>query len=213
MKKQLESVRKQLIQQIEKTFPEDKIEFARNQVLSMSDEQLIDFLQKNRLLKAPEEIPSTTIQTRECVFCSIIRNEIDSYKIDENKDNIAILEINPVSKGHVLIIPKKHLESSGKLPQNTFSLAKKIAKKIKSKLKPKEVQINASNLFGHEIINVLPIYKNENLGSPRYQEKKEVLEKLKKKLEKKPSKKKSKKKVQKKLGKIKETIRVPRRIP
>ncbi len=213
-KKQLESVRKQILEQIEITFPADKKEFAKNQVLSMDDNQLIDFLQKNRLLKVPEEIPSQTIQTRECVFCSIIRNDISSYKIDENKDNIAVLEINPLSKGHVIIIPKKHLESSGKLPQNTFSLGKKIAKKIKSKLKPKEVQIHSSNVFGHEIVNILPIYKEETLNSPRYQEKEEVLKKLKKKLEKKVSKKKVvKKKIQKSPGKKEETIRVPRRIP
>ena len=219
-KKELEKVRKQLIQQIEQTFPADKKEFAKSQVLSMNDEQLIDFLQKNRLLKVPDQasIPQQTMQSRQCVFCSIVRNEIDSYKIDENKDNIAVLEINPVSKGHVLVIPKQHIESSGKLPQNSFSLAKKITKKLKSKLKkpkPKEVQINASNIFGHEVVNVFPIYKDETLKSQRYQENKKVLEKLKKKLEKKTTKKKKpkKKKIQKKPGNTKETIRVPRRIP
>lgn len=210
---QLESVRKQILEQIEATFPVDKKEFAKNQVLSMNNEQLIDFLQKNRLLKVPEEIPSQTTQTRECVFCSIIRNEISSYKIDENKGNIAVLEINPVSKGHILVIPKEHLKSSGKLPQNTFSLAKKLAKKIKSKLKPKEVQIHSSNLFGHEIINVLPIYNEETLNSPRYQEKKEILEELKNKFEKKASKKRIIKKTHKKSNKKEEKIRVPRRIP
>jgi len=210
-KKQLEEVKNQLIQQIETTFPADKKEFAKHEIMGMNDAQLIDFLQKNRLLKIPEEIPAQQMQTRECVFCSIIRNEIDSYKIDENKDNIAILEINPISKGHVLIIPKEHIKTSGKLPQNSFSLAKKIAKKIKTKLKPKEVQIHSSNMFGHEIINVLPVYKEEHLGSPRYQEKKENLEKLKKKLEKKPSKK--KKKVVKKKIQEKEKIRIPKRIP
>lgn len=211
-KQQLEQVRKQLLEQINLTFPADKKEFAKQEVLNMNDEQLIDFLQKNRLLKVPDEIPPQTIQTRECVFCSIIRNDIPSYKIDENKGNIAVLEINPISKGHVLIIPKEHLESSGKLPSNTFSLAKKIAKKIKSKLKPKDIQIHSSNLFGHEVVNVLPIYKEENMNSSRYQEDKKILDKLKQKLEKK-SKKIVKKKVQKKLEKKEEKIRVPRRIP
>lgn len=212
-KEQLESVRKQLIHQIEQTFPADKKEFAKNQVLIMDDSQLIDFLQKNRLLKVPDGDSSEPMQARECIFCSIVRNDISSYKIDENKDNIAVLEINPISKGHVIIIPKKHIESSGKLNQNSFSLAKKIAKKIKSKLKPKDVQILSSNMFGHEIINVLPVYKEEHLGSPRNQEKKENLEKLKNRLEKKSGKKKIIKKVQKEPEKTNERILIPKRIP
>ncbi len=217
-KKELEQVRKQLLKQVDLTFPNDKKEFAKKQIINMNDSQLIDFLQKNRLLKVPEQSsapPEQQMQAKQCVFCSIVRNEIDSYKIDENKDNIAVLEINPVSKGHVLIIPKQHIESSGKLPQSTFSLAKKIAKKIKSKLKPKEVQINASNLFGHEVVNVFPIYNNESLKSQRYQENKKVLEKLKKKLEKKATKKKPKKIIKKtqKPEKTKGKIRIPKRIP
>lgn len=216
-KEQLESVRKQLLNQIELTFPLDKKEFAKQEVMNMSDEQLIDFLQKNRMLKVPEEIPQQSIQTRECVFCSLIRNDIPSYKIDENKNNIAVLEINPVSNGHVIIIPKEHIESSGKIPQNSFSLAKKIAKKIKSKLKPKEVKIISSNMFGHELLNILPVYNEEHLGSPRISETKENLEKLKKKLEKKQKQKKVKKKPIKKSQntpeKPKESIRIPRRIP
>ncbi len=214
-KEQSDQIKKQIIDQIEKTFPPTQKEIAKKQILEMNDEQLIDFLRKNKMLKepvqeeTPQETPSEMHKEQQCIFCSIIEGKIPTYKIDDNKDSIATLEINPVSKGHVLVIPKKHIESSGKLPSTAFTLAKKIAKKIKSKLKPKDVQIHSSNVFGHEIINVLPIYENENMGSPRYQEDKEELEKLKKKLEKKPSKKKPKKKTQKK----EEKMLIPRRIP
>ncbi len=134
------------------------------------------------LEKILKEIKDEKIPKDECVFCSIASKKIPSKIIEENKYSLAILEINPISKGHTIILPKKHIKNAGELPAQSLSLAKKISKKIKSKLKPKEVIIYTQNLFGHEIINVLPIYKEETKDSPRKKidEKKaeEILEKL-----------------------------------
>ena len=152
---QIEQIKKQLIKQIEKSFPEDKKEFAKKQIENMNSEQLEEFLKKNQLIKT-EKGPQG------CVFCSIVSGEINSYKIDENKKALAVLEINPISKGHMIIIPKEHLSSADKIPQLVFSLAKDVAKRLKTKLKPKSTEISSSNLFGHEIINVIPLYGNEN---------------------------------------------------
>lgn len=44
----------------------------------------------------------------DCIFCKIINNEIPLYKIYEDDEILAFLDINPVSPGHTLIIPKKH---------------------------------------------------------------------------------------------------------
>ena len=200
---QIDQIKKQIIQQIESTFPEDKKQEAIQQIQSMDSEQLEEFLKQNNLVK--QEAP----QTQQCIFCSIVSGQAQSYKIDENKDSIAILELNPISKAHVLILPKQHLSSSEKLPKTIFTLAKKIAKKIKTKFKPKDVLISSSNLFGHEIVNVLPIYKDETLESQRHQAKPEDLEKLKKQLEKKTT----KTIKQSKPKKIKDELRLPRRIP
>ena len=212
---QIDQIKKQLIDQIEKTFPATQKEIAKKQIMEMNAEQLMDFLKKNKMIKepvqgeTPQGAPAEMPEGQQCIFCAIVEGKIPAYQIDDNKASIATLEINPISKGHTLVIPKKHIESSGKLPSTAFSLAKKIAKKIKSKLKPKDVQIQSANVFGHEILNVLPVYENENMGSPRYKESEEELEKLKKKLEKKVSKKKPKKKTQKK----EEKMLIPRRIP
>ncbi|MAG78797.1 hypothetical protein CMI40_00270, partial [Candidatus Pacearchaeota archaeon] len=84
----------------------------------------------------------------------------------------------PISYGHTIIIPKDHIPSSDKMPNEAQLLADEIFKKIKLKLKPKDVTISSSNLFGHEILNVLPIYKNENINSKKYQAKPEELQKL-----------------------------------
>lgn len=150
---QEEELKKQLINVIEKNYPEDKKKFAIEKILSMNAQELEEFLIKNNLIKKTGDL--------DCVFCAITQNIISSKKIDENKNAVAVLEINPVSKGHVLIIPKDHINSSKKIPKDVFSLEKSVSKRIKSKLKPKKVLKKASNAFGHEVINLIPVYKDE----------------------------------------------------
>jgi len=46
-----------------------------------------------------------------CIFCKIIEGEIPSHRIYEDEKVIAFLDANPVSKGHTLVVPKKHVEN------------------------------------------------------------------------------------------------------
>jgi len=210
---QIQNIKQQLLSQLEQSNIQNKEEIKQS-VISMNAEQLEAFLKQNKLIKgdsSEQNSKTVTASSQQCIFCSIVSGEAQSYKIDENKDSIAVLEINPISKAHSLIIPKEHISSSEKIPQSAFSLSKKIAKKIKTKLKSKDVLISSTNLFGHEIINVLPIYKNETLASPRQQITPEELLKLKKLLEKK-----QRHKIAKlpKIKKVKEEkLWLPKRIP
>jgi diadenosine tetraphosphate (Ap4A) HIT family hydrolase len=178
-KDQIEQIKKQIISQIESNFPEDKKDSAKKQIEAMDDTQLEEFLKQNNLVKTGQDSP------QQCIFCSIVFGDVQSHKIDENEKAIAILEINPISYGHTIIIPKDHIPSSDKMPNEAQLLADEISKKIKTELNPKDVIISSSNLFGHEIINVLPIYKDENINSKRYQAKPKELQELQKKLMKK----------------------------
>ena len=205
---QIENIKQQLISQLEQSNVQDK-EQIKESIKVMNSEQLEEFLVQNNLIK-DTQISQKLPQTQQCLFCSIVSGNTQSHKIEENKDSIAVLEINPVSKGHVIIIPKEHISSSEKIPQTVFSLAKKIAKKIKTKFKPKDVSISSSNLFGHEIINVLPVYGDENINSERKQTKKEELEKLQKLLE---NKQKPKTIRMPKIKKIEKKLWLPKRMP
>ncbi|MCR4324284.1 MAG: HIT domain-containing protein [Candidatus Curtissbacteria bacterium] len=49
--------------------------------------------------------------TKDCIFCKIVSGEIKSNLIAETKKAIAIHDINPVASTHILIIPKKHIDS------------------------------------------------------------------------------------------------------
>ncbi len=65
----------------------------------------------------------------DCIFCKIVKGEIPAYKVYEDADFCAFLDINPRSPGHTLVIPKKHyrwvwdVQNAGAY----FEVAKKIA--------------------------------------------------------------------------------------
>ena len=206
---QVEQIKHQIIQQIESNFPEDKKESAKQQISIMNSEQLEQFLEKNKLINTNQgqvvEAPGGE-QSQQCIFCSIISGDVQSYKIDENKNAIAILEINPISTGHILIVSKKHSQESS---EQTRELTKKISNLLKEKLKPKNILVSPSTLFGHEIINILPVYENETIKSERHKAAPEELESVLKKILEEP-----KKPIRKpRTKKIKEKLWLPKRIP
>ena len=75
----------------------------------------------------------------------ISQKKIKSAIIEENNENIAVLEINPISKGHTIIIPKKHLQLD-EIEQESVEFAEKISKQIKQKLSPKEIKISKKEI-------------------------------------------------------------------
>lgn len=71
----------------------------------------------------------------DCTFCKIVSGHVESYKIVESADALAFLDIYPVTKGHVLVIPKKHFKDLFEIPdedlKQTVVLAKKVAKRVR----------------------------------------------------------------------------------
>ena len=177
---QIKGIKEQLIAQIDSTFPDDKKASAISQIESMDAEQLEQFLIQNNLINADGSSEGTE---GKCIFCSLILGEIPSTKIGENEKAIAILELNPISKGHTIIIPKDHVEGKDNLVKEVFDLAKETAERIKKKFEAKDILIENGSMFGHEIINVLPVYDNETLQSPKKQSTPEELAKIKDELE------------------------------
>jgi len=58
---------------------------------------------------------------KDCIFCKIIRGEIPSSKVFENEKILAFLDINPVSKGHTLVIPKTHYAGFSEIPADLLT--------------------------------------------------------------------------------------------
>jgi histidine triad (HIT) family protein len=196
-----EQVKRQLLNNIESSFPKDKADILKRQIMSMDNEQL------ESLMKKPT--------SNECIFCSIAAGDIESFRIAENDSAVAVLEINPISKGHMIIIPKKH-ESVESLSPEIKNFAKELAQKIKDKLNSKDVEIAGLDIGGHGVINLIPIYSNENLKSKRYKADKKELEEVSNILkESKRPEKQEKPKVERvsRPKKISEKFWLPKRIP
>ena len=166
-------IKQKIISHIEKNFPEEQVEQAIAQIENMNSSQLEKFLEENKILTSNSE--------NNCIFCSIASGQINSVKIGENEEAIAILEINPISRGHAMIIPKEHKKQ---IDKKIYDFSDEIAEKIKNKLKPKRIESSKSKFLGHEIINLLPIYGDETINSPKKHAEFEELEKIKTELEK-----------------------------
>ena len=142
-----DKIKEHLLSQLE-NFPEDRRTQIKEQVNSMSIEEVETFVEQNKLTHLGEQ----------CIFCSIVAGKTPSFKISEDKDNIAILEINPLSKGHSLVIPKEH---SNKIAQSTKNFAKEISKELQARLSPNKVKINEIEIMDHALLEVIPIYGDE----------------------------------------------------
>ena len=57
----------------------------------------------------------------DCIFCKIVEGEIPSAKVYEDDNVLAFLDINPVSPGHVLVVPKRHYELLTDLPSDEMA--------------------------------------------------------------------------------------------
>ena len=109
----------------------------------------------------------------DCIFCKIIKGEIPSFKVFENDKVFCFLDINPLTKGHILVIPKNHYKDIFDIPEDDLkgiiSIAKRLAGIVKEKLGAEGVNlVNASgetaeqSVF-HFHLHIVPRYKDDNL--------------------------------------------------
>lgn len=108
------------------------------------------------------------------IFTRIIQGEIPSYKIAEDKDYCAFLDINPLAPGHVLVVPKKEtdyiFDLEDELLAGMIVFSKKIAKAIGKAVPCKKVGIAVLGLeVPHAHIHLIPINDlgDINFGKPK----------------------------------------------
>lgn len=108
------------------------------------------------------------------IFSKIIAGEIPCYKIAENDNFFAFLDINPMSKGHTLVVPKTEIDYIFDLNDTQLSaftvFAKKVALAIEKAIPCKRVGMMVIGLeVPHAHIHLVPIEKegDMNLSNPR----------------------------------------------
>lgn len=108
------------------------------------------------------------------IFTKIIKGEIPSYKIAENKNFYAFLDINPNTKGHTLVIPKTPVDKLFDLDPETYSelflYARKIALAIEKVIPCNRVGLSVIGLeVPHAHIHLIPLnaMDDANFSSPK----------------------------------------------
>ncbi len=106
------------------------------------------------------------------IFSKIISGEIPSYKIAENENFYAFLDIFPMTKGHVLVVPKIEIDKIFDLPENYLAemmiFAKPIAKSIELSFPCNRCGISVIGLeVPHAHMHLIPINSADDLNFTR----------------------------------------------
>ena len=112
----------------------------------------------------------------DCIFCKILAGELPSQIIDEDDKTVAFMDISPATRGHALVIPRRHtrdlLEIGEEDLQATIVAAQRLARRVKERLEADGV--NLINSCGsaawqtvfHFHIHVIPRYDDDPLRLP-----------------------------------------------
>jgi histidine triad (HIT) family protein len=126
----------------------------------------------------------------DCVFCKIVAGEIPSTKVYEDDDVLAFMDIAPIVRGHVLVIPRKHYNPITDTPDETLAkiiaVVKKVAKAQVGSLHADAINVTQANgrlagqVIDHVHFHVIPRFNDDehswNMPQGRYDDDKEAAE-------------------------------------
>ncbi|MBI2607511.1 MAG: HIT family protein [Candidatus Doudnabacteria bacterium] len=111
---------------------------------------------------------------QDCIFCKIVEGSIPSNKVYEDDQVLAFLDIRPVSKGHTLVIPKKHsqdlLDTDDETLQHLLLAAKKVSRAVVKATGAQGFNLGVNNGkdSGQEVMHlhfhIIPRYVNDGLS-------------------------------------------------
>ncbi len=142
----------------------------------ISDEQRKALEEKIKNM-SPEELKE--FQKQQCIFCQIIAGKIPSKKVYEDDRCITVLDINPATRGHLLIIPKEHYAIMPQIPDKDighfFLVSKYLSQVLLKVLKASGTNVFVANGLAagqrsqHFMVHVIP--RKESDGLLQVQEK------------------------------------------
>ena len=116
------------------------------------------------------------MSSEDCIFCKIVAGELPAERVDEDERTIAFMDINPATRGHALVIPRRHwrnlMEIDAEDLQATIVGAQRLAQRIQERLDP--AGFNLLNSCGsaawqtvfHFHLHVIPRYEDDPLKLP-----------------------------------------------
>lgn len=112
------------------------------------------------------------INMSECIFCQIVSKEMDAYIIFENESVCCFLDRDPINKGHVLVVPKKHYQEFSEVDRESLSevimVAQRVARALESLLNTDGLTVMQNNgIFKdveHYHMHIVPRYKEDGFS-------------------------------------------------
>lgn len=106
---------------------------------------------------------------KDSIFTKIINGKIDSFKVLENENFLAFLDVNPLKDGHTLVIPKLQVDYIYDLPEDVFKelfvFSKKVAKMLENSFTCNRIGISVIGLeVPHAHIHLIPINKIQDMN-------------------------------------------------
>ena len=106
-----------------------------------------------------------------CIFCKIAAGKLSSTKVYEDAATLAFLDISPINKGHILVIPKKHAVNLLDVDEKTLSLTMQTVQRIARALRKYAAGVNigqnndraAGQIVDHLHFHVIPRRTNDGL--------------------------------------------------
>jgi histidine triad (HIT) family protein len=112
----------------------------------------------------------------DCIFCKIVAGEIPCHTVHESEHTLAFLDIMPVSRGHVLVIPKQHVEfaydADPAVMAEVMRAATQIAKAVKTVLACDGMNFilncgaRAGQVVPHAHLHIVPRYPDDGIHWP-----------------------------------------------
>lgn len=156
-------IKENLFLQLE-TFPKEQKDALKAQISAMSPAELENFLAQQR---------GAGNQGGECLFCQIASKKIETIKIYEDSNVLAILDINPISPGHAIVMPKQHFQFLFQLSEplmlNVMKVVNFLSEIIVNVTKAKGININtamgdvAGQRVPHIAINLIPRHEKDGI--------------------------------------------------
>jgi histidine triad (HIT) family protein len=112
----------------------------------------------------------------DCLFCKIVAGEIPSERVDEDEYTVAFMDINPWTRGHALVVPRRHSRNLYEIADedlhHTATAAKRLAERMRDRLRCDGVNLlNSSEPAAwqtvfHFHLHVIPRYDDDPLSLP-----------------------------------------------
>ena len=104
----------------------------------------------------------------DCLFCKITGGDIPSYRVYEDGDVTAFLEIRPASAGHTLVVPKEHAETIYDLADEAYEklmgVAKRIGQALQKLYEPRRVGLLVYGFhIAHAHVHLIPLHDGSEI--------------------------------------------------